>query len=259
MLVGVAACVFWVLPGVTRRYDMSKKSDYFYTILTLIAIAAGMGGAILFQFIYDLFEYGFRLPSGYAPGMTFLGGLITGAAAFIIGARFVAKPDIRNDFWIILRAFAPCVCIAHAFGRIGCLFGGCCYGVEMHGFPGIWFPIGSNASNHLAHGLAEVCVLPTQLFEAVFLFILFFICYNKKFTDKSMIIYLFSYGVFRFVIEFFRGDPRGEIFWQTALSPSQVISLGMIALGAVLLVLVYKKGFFKKYTPPDKKEAVTVS
>lgn len=249
IIVGIVACIFLVLPYIMKKYGMSKKANDFYTILALIAIAAGLGGAILFQVIYDLFENGFTLPTGYAPGMTFLGGLITGTVAFIIGARFVAKPEVRNEFWIILRAFAACVCIAHAFGRIGCFFGSCCYGIEMEGFPGIWFPEGSNPSKALAGG-AAVCVLPTQLIEAAFLFALFAVCF--KFTDKSMIIYLFSYGVFRFVLEFFRGDYRGEIFWQQALSPSQVICIGLVLAGAVLLILDIKKGIFKKYKPPEK-------
>ena len=250
-VIGIAACVFFVLPRIMKRYDMSKKANDFYTILTLIAIAAGIGGAILFQLIYDLFEYGFKLPSGYSPGMTFLGGLIVGAAAFLIGTRFVAKPEVRKEFWIILRCIAPCVCIAHAFGRIGCLFGGCCYGIEMDGFPGIWFPAGSNAANHL-NGGAAVCVLPTQLFEAVFLFILFYVCY--RFNEKSLITYLISYGVFRFIIEFFRADHRGELLWQTALSPSQVLSIGMVILGVVLLILdIKKKGILIRPDPPEKK------
>ncbi|MCL2675984.1 MAG: prolipoprotein diacylglyceryl transferase [Firmicutes bacterium] len=249
IVIGLFVCVFLVLPKITKKYGMDKQSDMFYSILALIAIGLGIGGAILFQFIYDAIKYGFDFPDGYNPGMTFLGGLITGTATFIIGMRYFAKPETKAQFWIILRAFAPCVLIAHAFGRIGCFFGGCCYGEEIHGFPGMIAPDHSIAANALNGGLA-VEVIPTQLIEAIFLFGMFFICYFL-FMDKSLIIYLFSYGIFRFVLEFFRGDDeaRGVI---TVLSPSQFICIGLIIAGGILLWFDINKGMFKKYIPPEK-------
>ena len=240
--VGAILCIFVVLPAVMKRYRMSKKANDFYSTLGLIAIAAGFGGAYLFQFFYDLVEYGFKLPSNYGgPGVTFLGGLITGAATFIVGT-LIAKPDVKADFWIILRAFAPCVCIAHAFGRIGCFGAGCCYGMETDSWLGMKFP----GHTHK--------ILPTQLFEAIFLFALFAICF--LYTDKSMIIYLFSYGIFRFVLEFFRGDARaGDTSdFAGSLSPSQIICILLVATGIVLLVLDITKGIFKRYVPPKPPE-----
>ena len=251
--VGAIICIFVVLPAVMKKYGMSKKSNDFYSTLGLIAIAAGFGGAYLFQLFYDLVEYGFKLPATYwryadgscrGPGVTFLGGLITGAATFIVGTLF-AKPEVKKEFWIILRAFAPCVCIAHAFGRIGCFGAGCCYGKETDSWLGIQFP----GHTHK--------VLPTQLFEAIFLFALFAVCFLL--TDKSMIIYLFSYGIFRFVLEFFRGDERAgnTSDFSGKLSPSQIICILLVAAGIVMLVLDITKGIFKKYTPPKPPELIS--
>ncbi|HOE78328.1 MAG TPA: prolipoprotein diacylglyceryl transferase, partial [Bacilli bacterium] len=48
-------------------------------------------------------------------------------------------------------------------------------------------------------------------------------------------IYLMSYGLFRFLIEFAREDDRGAFIGK--LSPSQTLSLLAIIAGIVLLVL----------------------
>lgn len=270
IIFGLAVSLFFVLPKITNKYGMSNKAETFYLLLAFGAVGAGFCGGILFQFIYDLFKYNFNLPAGYAPGMTFLGGLITGIAFFIIVVLLYAKPDVKSQFWIMLRVFAPCVCIAHAFGRIGCFFGGCCFGEKATGIFGIIYPAGSQAASALNNKLA-VKVIPAQLIEAFFLFLLFAVFYfdifNKliesiirKFqpqarfgvslADKSMIIYLFAYGVFRFILEFFRGDDfsRGAI---GALSPSQILCIGLVIAGGILAYLDKKKGLFRKHAPTD--------
>ena len=58
----------------------------------------------------------------------------------------------------------------------------------------------------------------------------------------SFSIYLIAYGVFRFLIEFLRDDPRGKLFG--LVSPSQFWSILMIGLGIALIFLLpklYKK------------------
>ncbi len=55
---------------------------------------------------------------------------------------------------------------------------------------------------------------------------------RKKFDGQVFWMYALSYGVFRFVVEFWRGDPRGTIFGG-ALSTSQFVAILMVtaALG----------------------------
>ena len=82
---------------------------------------------------------------------------------------------------------------------------------------------------------------PTQLYEAAFLFLLFalasYLLLKKKFWG-NMSLYLICYGIFRFLIEFIRDDERGKLIGK--LTPSQFWSLIMIALGAVLIPIMYK-------------------
>jgi phosphatidylglycerol:prolipoprotein diacylglycerol transferase len=120
--------------------------------------------------------------------------------------------------------------LAHGFGRIGCFFYGCCYGLPTQSFLGIKFPLDSPA------GSWGVKVIPTQIISAVFLFILFIFLFKirskAKGPGKLTGYYLLIYGVFRFIIEFFRGDPRGFFF---IFSTSQWLSLLLIFLAFTIL------------------------
>ena len=120
-----------------------------------------------------------------------------------------------------------CIIIAHAFGRVGCFFAGCCYGKETDSFLGVQFP---NLPNP---------VYPTQLFEAGFLFLLFAVCFillMKKDFKHNLSVYLIAYGIFRFLIEFLRDDARGELI--PGITPSQFWGLVMVVLGVAVFFLL---------------------
>ena len=252
MILCFAAAMF-VFSRVAKRYKMPAKAYNFYFNLGLIAIAAGILSAILFQVIYDCFEMGVKgafksYKTDGGPGMTFLGGLTGGIGTFLIGTFLVAPKlksgkIIRENWHNILRTFGPCVAAAQIFGRLACFCAGCCYGKPTDSFIGITFP-GESVKRY-----------PTQLFEIAFAIIMLLVC--LKFINKSMIIYLYGYGIFRFLVEFLRGDERGEIFWQSSLSPSQFLALFMIAAATILLVLDLTKHIFpNKNTPiPEPQQA----
>ena len=111
----------------------------------------------------------------------------------------------------------------HMYGimvAVGCFFAGCCYGKETNSFWGVKFP---NLSSK---------VYPTQLFEAVFLLIMFTICFYlvlQKSFRYNVSLYLISYGIFRFFIELLRGDDRGTFLY--GISPSQFWSVAMVITG----------------------------
>ena len=78
-------------------------------------------------------------------------------------------------------------------------------------------------------------VLPVQLFESLFLGALFvFLTWRTLHRKRySFPIYLVTYGVWRFAIEYLRGDDRGSslVSW---LSPSQLTAIVLIICGAAL-------------------------
>ncbi len=224
--VGILACF-----GLLFQYQKKKKIEarfidfVFYN--AVVAIFLGFIAAALFQAIYNYIEdpsAGFNLDGG----ITFIGGLIGGAGSFLIGyAIFRKKYKTRL---IDILSFTPCcILIAHAFGRVGCFFAGCCYGKETDSFLGIQFP---------GH---SVKVHPTQLYEAIFLFALCALCYflvYKKDFKHNLSLYLVAYGIFRFCLEFLRGDDRGQLLG--IISPSQFWSICMVVLGVALYFILEK-------------------
>ena len=213
-----------------KRLGISEKFLDFTFFCGVGSIAVGFLSASLFQAVYNYIENpeaGFR----FGQSMTFMGGLIGGVACFLI-VYFIARPKLQGRLIDVLSLVPCCITIAHGFGRIGCFFAGCCYGIETDSFLGVKFP-------HLANP-----VHPTQLYEAAFLFILFgvmlFLLLKFNFRH-NMSVYLISYGVFRFLLEFIRGDHRGELV--TGISPSQFWSIPMVLLGVALIFLL---NYFQK-------------
>lgn len=213
--VGVAAALF-VLYFYGRKKNVSDKFLDFFFYNTLAAILGGFGSAALFQAIYDYIEdpsKGFS----FNGRITFLGGLIGGVVIFLT-IYFIMRPKLKGRL-VQMISIAPCaILVGHGFGRIGCFFAGCCHGAETDSFLGVIFP-----------GRTSSPVHPTQLYEAAFLFLMFAVCSYlvlKKNFRYNMCIYLASYGIFRFCLEFLRGDDRGEFL--LGMSPSQFWSLIMI-------------------------------
>ena len=163
-------------------------------------------------------------------GSVFYGGLI---GMILVTLCYVRKKRLSRDYIDLTAAAIP---LFHAWGRIGCFLGGCCFGIESSfGFVYHYSPIAE------ANGVRR---LPVALFEAVFnaaLSAFLYACFRKKKYRGYLInIYLYAYPVWRFVIEFFRGDMYRGFLW--ILSTSQWVSLLLIAVNtAVLLTRRHKK------------------
>lgn len=152
-------------------------------------------------------------------GSVFFGGLIGAIIACAIYIK-IKKWDPKPYMDIGAMA-AP---LFHCFGRIGCFLSGCCYGVESD-FGFVYHYSVVEAANGVRR-------FPVQLVEAFFNLCLFFVIYKlfktRKFKDKLLFIYLVSYSVARFILEFFRGDEyRGFI---GVLSVSQFVALVIVFL-----------------------------
>ena len=242
--IGILAAII-VLRLFGKKLNVDKKYLDFVEIDGYVAIALGFFFSAVFQGLYNYIadpSQGFSLKGG----ITFLGGLLGGAVTFFIIYLIFAK-KYNGKFRHIISIVPCCILIAHGFGRIGCFCAGCCYGLSVpegkwYSWMGVQFP--------------EIAgkVLPTQLFEAIFLFIMFavlaFLSLKKNYRH-NFTIYLIGYGIWRFLIEFIRADERGSFIGP--ISPSQFWSIIMV-LGGVGLIFFTNLVLFKD----DKKvEIVT--
>jgi phosphatidylglycerol---prolipoprotein diacylglyceryl transferase len=86
---------------------------------------------------------------------------------------------------------------------------------------------------------------PTQLYEAgAELLILGLLLGTERmgrpFPGRTFWSYMFVYGVSRFIIEMYRGDPRGFVFG-TPLSTSQFISVVLVPLSLIMLFVLSRR------------------
>lgn len=221
-----------------RRRKTVPAEDIFYMILY-----AGIGcliGAKLLYIIVSVDTYWFPEKSFgenmkywadvlMLGGLVFYGGLI---GAFLGALRYCLH--FKIDFRESMRIVIPTVPLFHAFGRVGCFMAGCCHGIEYDGIFSVTFANSPAAPN-------GVPLLPIQLFEAagnLVLSAVLVLLFLRNVRVSLAGIYLVSYAVMRFVLEFFRGDAiRGSAL---ALSTSQWISLLMFAVGIGLIVYFAK-------------------
>lgn len=164
-------------------------------------------------------------------GLMFYGGFILAFVLFF--AWCAAKKERPMALADLLCTVIP---LGHAFGRIGCFFYGCCYGRDSDAWCAVVFPAGS--PSWFEHGRRMVSVLPTQLFEAAALLVLFalLVWMYRKFARGTLGVYMVGYGIIRFGMEYLRGDPRAAV---GPFSISQTISIGMIAVGAFFIERAY--------------------
>ncbi len=238
--IGIVGCLV-VLYVYTAKKGMPTKLQDFIFFIGIFAIAIGFLFAKLFQAFYDWIGTGEFDFSG--AGITVMGGLIGGAGSFLLVYFLVGKyyfkgkdKDLHIKQFNNLLGVAPCcITLAHAFGRLGCLMAGCCHGNYL----GSEYVVGGMYMKGTISG-SRIWgyYIPTQLYEAVFLFLLFGILSLLYFKKVNVIlpIYLVCYGIFRFIIEFFRGDNRGGS--GATISPSQWQSFIFIGL-AILIVAFY--------------------
>lgn len=230
LIIGIIAA--FVLAIIYIKYKKFTKRDILDLLICgAFAIAGGIIFALGFQALYDLIENPKEFVFEFK--MTFYGGLLGGVLGFVLSFYLLVKKNSTLEIGNVLKIAPACITLAHGIGRIGCFLAPCCYGtVSEHG---MYFP---------ALGLK---VIPTQLYEAIFLLVLSIILIILAFKDYKwgFVIYLITYSIFRFIIEFFRGDDRGFTF--LGMSPSQLWSI-LILLIIYPLILLVKKYVYVKET-----------
>ena len=179
---------------------------------------------------FDLLKAAVNLPDG---GLVFYGGLILAAVAYLVFCK-TRKLDPLHFADVLV----PSVFIGLAFGRIGCLLNGCCYGDRCELPWAITFPANSVPFNAmLSRGflapdaVATFPMHPSQIYSSINALVLVVLtsCYFRYRHHDGSVLALgwFLYPISRFTIEFLRGDELGQL--NTSLTISQWVSIGMLA------------------------------
>lgn len=177
--------------------------------LTALLTACGVAGAMLLYF----------LESGKLGGVSFFGSVFLIPLLMpLLGLLFHLKPGQTNDLC------APCVAIMIGCMRVNCFLSGCCGGIEarLGDFRFTW---------------------PTQALDSIDDFLILFwllqLESRGKGSGKLYPLFMLSYSVMRFFLEFLRDTPKDWL----GFSHGQ-----WFALMAVLI------GLFS-FLPPIRKRA----
>ena len=225
--VGVILCMVFIRLQSDWR-GLRAGLQNLFLINTIAAVVLGYGCAVLLQAFYNFMANG-KFEITDSTGATFYGGLIGGTALFIIiyyvAGHFLFKDRYHFQHLRTASDIAPaCICIAHGFGRLGCLMAGCCYGAKCDA----WYCI---EMVNLGYK-----VVPVQLFEAIYLIglsVVFLLLFKRE-KKYLMPAYMMAYALWRFVAEILRNDYRGETVVDF-LTPSQFVSVLLLAGGLLLL------------------------
>jgi phosphatidylglycerol:prolipoprotein diacylglycerol transferase len=150
-------------------------------------------------------------------GLIYYGGVVGSCIGMYLFAMWKHEPRAQLADLVV----AP-IPLAHALGRVGCFLNGCCYGREYNGLLHV----------HM-HGTDLHAV---QLYEAglnSLLFVGLLYLYGRRSSAGQVFAaYLITYGIIRYIVEFFRGDERAML---GAMTTAQGVSLVLVVAGVALM------------------------
>ena len=234
---------------IEEKINLEKLDTLF--MYTLIAMLVGMRFGEVFFYSWDYYKNNLLeiiLPIKRAAGETAIFGLLEGwkftgytgfashgaAIAIIFAMYLYSRKHLKKSLLFILDRMAIVSALGAAFVRIGNFFNSEIYGK----------PTGSNFG--VIFKTKDVEMLPrhpTQLYEALCYFLLFFVLWRFYWkTDKKektgFLFGLFMIGLWsaRFFIEFFKeAQVDGREDWIFNLNTGQVLSIPLILIGFWLM------------------------
>ncbi len=228
---------FWLQKSkIAKRLplDEAQKDNLLIAIILGVLLGGRLGYIIFYNLAYYL-QNPAKVLAVWEGGMSFHGGILGVALGFWI---FSKKYKVRFlELSDVITAIAP---IALFLGRIGNFINGELYG-RVAG--------SSNFAQKIClHFPTDPinCRYPSQLFESFFeglvLFaIVYFVSRKTKETGVTTSVFLTGYGVFRFIIEFFR-EPDAQIgYILKYFTEGQILSAVMILAGGILLYKIKTK------------------
>ena len=236
---GILLSWFFILKIIkNKKIDIDNQiiSELISNCIIGIILGGRLGYVIFYNYEYfsDNIIDIFKVWNG---GMSFHGGLI----GVIIAVIYTSKTS-KTSLMLLADLVAIVSPVGIFFGRIANFVNGELYGRETTHIFGIIFPNSGDIPRH-----------PSQLYEAFFegflLFIILLILLQfKKIIRSSGILtgcFIFTYGFFRFFIEFFR-EPDNHIgLLYLDLSMGQFLCLPMILIGIIFIIFGYQRTIMK--------------
>ncbi len=227
-VLGFCASYFLVRKQITDRHytKLSEQFENLNLVLILSVILGGRLGYVLFYNLAYYLDHPLQIAATWQGGMSFHGACLT---LIITGWLFCRRKKL--SFWKTADMYVVTIPVGLGLGRIGNFINGELYGRTTDLPWAMVFPGAGPIPRH-----------PSQLYEAllegVVLFLLLWQLKGKT-SAKSptwphgtmLALFLGGYGIFRFIIEFFR-EPDPQIgFLLATFTMGQFLSSMMILGG----------------------------
>ena len=237
-LMMMTAFIAGIWLAVRRGRARGVPAEFIQDISTVILLSSLLGARGLYILTHlDEFrgDWWSTVNPMQADGTIGIAGLVLvgGVLAAIPAAIWYTRKRGQNVLEVI-DLLSPSLALGMALGRVGCLLNGCCYGKSCELPWAITYP----ESSHL-HMLGAIH--PTQAYlmlgDLGLMALLLWLARRRRFPGQIFASFLMAYAPLRFTVEFLRDYEASMILGQVgtwSVTTSQMISLGMFLVGAVL-------------------------
>jgi phosphatidylglycerol:prolipoprotein diacylglycerol transferase len=220
--------------------------------LAFVILGAVVGGAVFMRMgtwlqHVDLRENASLAEQWLYGNRSILGGLVGAWLGVHVAKRLTGYRTRTGDL------FAPAVALGMAVGRVGCLL------TEAPGTAtaGGWGISLDAAAAERTGAPAGVGLHPSFVYEVVFhaaAFALLWLWLRRRSLPpgESFVWYVGSYGVFRFLVEFVRGN---EVAWEGLTRP-QLFLMATVPLVLARIAFQLRRGAYRDALQPAPREQV---
>ncbi len=222
--------------------DVNKILDLAFWVL----IGGLIGARLLFIITLwkDFMHYPLEMLKVWKGGLVWYGGVIGGG---LTAYYYIKKHNL--PFWPVIDIISTAAFIGLAFGRLGCTSAGCCHGKVIPWAdpknPPWWALVFTDDRSLVPLSMRGKPLYPTQPLSSLCAFCLFSFLLvwrrYKKFDGELFSLALIIYSVYRFLIEFLRGDKIRGFVIPGVLSTSQFIGIFTFLAGIYFYWYLWNK------------------
>ena len=199
--------------------------DFPYVVVWFVFPLSILGARLYYLSFHGGIESFGEVIRFWEGGLAVYGGIIGGLIGLILACQWK-----RVNIISMTDVAVPLLAVGQFFGRIGCIFGHCCYGREVARKALQWFPISIKVYDEYHYA--------TNFYESIFNLIMFFgltvLLRKTKIRGITTCSYLVGYGVVRYILEFFRAEE--QTLYLGNYPVSQIVSLIFVVVGCAGII-----------------------
>ena len=201
----------------------------------LYALLGGILGARIYFILFSDLAYFLQKPweivAVWHGGIGIIGALLGG---FLTAVWYCRRKKL--SFWRFADALAPGIALGQTVGVFACLLNGDSYGKPTA------LPWAITYTDPRSLALLNVPLHPIEIYEIVNYLLVFLLVWktrgNYRIDGFAFLTYLAGYGVARFSVEFFRGNPA---IFAWGIPAAQVFGVALILASLACFYLLGRK------------------